>query len=112
MFGKTGVVCDGAMFGMVTEDALYLRVDDHNRATAEVSFAGVVTQYFQFSHTSGNTLTQREYGIVAVSQRFRHRIATGQCSQKSERIGNGTPGEKTDKCTSIASLFFSVVKRD
>ena len=33
MFGKTGVFCDGVMFGMVTEDTLYFRVDDHNRAT-------------------------------------------------------------------------------
>jgi DNA transformation protein and related proteins len=33
MFGKTGVFCDGVMFGMVTEDTLYLRVDDQNRAT-------------------------------------------------------------------------------
>ena len=32
MFGKTGVFCDGLMFGMVTDDVLYLRVDDHNRA--------------------------------------------------------------------------------
>lgn len=32
MFGKAGVFCDGVMFGMVTEDTLYLRVDDHNRA--------------------------------------------------------------------------------
>ena len=33
MFGKTGMFCDGLMFGMVTEDTLYFRVDDHNRAT-------------------------------------------------------------------------------
>jgi DNA transformation protein and related proteins len=32
MFGKTGVFCDGVMFGMVTDDTLYFRVDDHNRA--------------------------------------------------------------------------------
>jgi DNA transformation protein and related proteins len=32
MFGKTGVFCDGLMFGMVTENMLYLCVDDHNRA--------------------------------------------------------------------------------
>ncbi len=32
MFGKTGVFCDGLMFGMVTDDALYFRVDDGNRA--------------------------------------------------------------------------------
>ena len=31
MFGKTGVFCNGLMFGMVTHDTLYLRVDDGNR---------------------------------------------------------------------------------
>lgn len=35
MFGKTGVFCDGLMFGMVRDDALYFRVDDHNRAVFE-----------------------------------------------------------------------------
>jgi DNA transformation protein len=33
MFGKTGVFCDGVMFAMVTENTLYFRVDDDNRAT-------------------------------------------------------------------------------
>ena len=32
MFGKTGVFCDGQMFGMVTDNMLYLRVDDDNRS--------------------------------------------------------------------------------
>jgi DNA transformation protein len=32
MFGKTGVFCNGLMFGMVTTDTLYFRVDDHNQA--------------------------------------------------------------------------------
>ena len=31
MFGKTGVFCDGVMLGMVTDNMLYLRVDDDNR---------------------------------------------------------------------------------
>jgi DNA transformation protein len=31
MFGKTGVFRGGLMFGMVTDDRLYFRVDDHNR---------------------------------------------------------------------------------
>jgi len=31
MFGKTGVFCRGVMFGMVTNDTLYFRVDDGNR---------------------------------------------------------------------------------
>ena len=32
MFGKTGVFCDGLMLGMVTDNTLYFRVDDDNRA--------------------------------------------------------------------------------
>jgi DNA transformation protein and related proteins len=32
MFGKTGVFCDGLMLGMVRDDVLYFRVDEHNRA--------------------------------------------------------------------------------
>ena len=35
MFGKTGVFCDGLMLGMVTDNTLYFRVDDHNRAIFE-----------------------------------------------------------------------------
>ena len=33
MFGKTGVFCDGVMFGMVTDNTLYFRVDELNRST-------------------------------------------------------------------------------
>ena len=32
MFGKTGVFCEGVMLGMVTQNTLYFRVDDQNRA--------------------------------------------------------------------------------
>ena len=32
MFGKTGVFCNGLMFAMVTNDTLYVRVDEHNRS--------------------------------------------------------------------------------
>jgi DNA transformation protein and related proteins len=35
MFGKTGVFCDGVMLSMVTEDTLYFRVDEQNRAAFE-----------------------------------------------------------------------------
>ena len=31
MFGKTGVFCNGLMFGMVANDTFYVRVDDQNR---------------------------------------------------------------------------------
>ena len=39
MFGKTGVFLDGVMFGMVTENMFYLRVDDHNRAAFQEASA-------------------------------------------------------------------------
>jgi DNA transformation protein len=32
MFGKTGAFCDGLMFAMVSDNTLYFRVDEHNRA--------------------------------------------------------------------------------
>ena len=32
MFGKTGVFCDGLMFGIVADDTLYFRVDEQSRA--------------------------------------------------------------------------------
>ena len=32
MFGKTGVFYDGVMLGIVTDNTIYFRVDDHNRA--------------------------------------------------------------------------------
>jgi DNA transformation protein len=31
MFGKTGVFHDGVMFGVVSDDTFYVRVDDENR---------------------------------------------------------------------------------
>ncbi len=31
MFGKTGVFCHGVMFGIVSDNTLYFRVDDGNR---------------------------------------------------------------------------------
>ena len=31
MFGGAGVYCDGLMFGLVSDDTLYFRVDDGNR---------------------------------------------------------------------------------
>ncbi len=32
MFGKTGVFCGGVMLGMVADNTLYFRVDEHNKA--------------------------------------------------------------------------------
>jgi DNA transformation protein len=35
MFGGVGVYCNGLMFGLLSDDTLYFRVDDGNRAAFE-----------------------------------------------------------------------------
>ena len=45
MFGKTGVFCDGLMLGMVTEDTLYFRVDEQNRAAFKEAEAAPPLSY-------------------------------------------------------------------
>ena len=51
MFGKTGVFCDGVMLGMVTENTLYFRVDDQNRATFSEAEAFPPLNYAKSGHT-------------------------------------------------------------
>lgn len=52
MFGKTGVFCDGAMLGMVSDDTLYFRVDDGNReAFAEARAAAPPLNYAKGGRT-------------------------------------------------------------
>ena len=45
MFGKTGVVCDGLMFGMVADDTFYVRVDEGNRAAFAEAATGPPLNY-------------------------------------------------------------------
>ena len=45
MFGAIGVFCQGVMFGVVTDDALYVRVDDHNKAIFEEAEAAPPLSY-------------------------------------------------------------------
>jgi TfoX/Sxy family transcriptional regulator of competence genes len=35
------VFCDGVMFAMVTENALYVRVDEENRASREATLSAI-----------------------------------------------------------------------
>jgi DNA transformation protein and related proteins len=51
MFGKTGVFCDGVMLAMVTENTLYFRVDDQNRATFREAEAFPPLNYGKKGHT-------------------------------------------------------------
>jgi DNA transformation protein len=50
MFGKTGVFCQGLMFGMITNDTLYVRVDDHNRAVFEEAKSDPPLNYRKQGH--------------------------------------------------------------
>ena len=52
MFGKSGVFCDGVMLGMVTDNMLYLRVDEHNRETFKEAAAHPPLNYAK----GGNTI--------------------------------------------------------
>jgi DNA transformation protein and related proteins len=51
MFGKTGVFCNGLMFGMVTDDTLYVRVDDHNKAVFREAEAAPPLNYEKHGRT-------------------------------------------------------------
>jgi DNA transformation protein and related proteins len=51
MFGKTGVFCDGLMLGMVTDNTLYFRVDDHNRAAFKEAASFPPLNYEKQGHT-------------------------------------------------------------
>jgi TfoX/Sxy family transcriptional regulator of competence genes len=51
MFGKTGVFCDGLMLGMVADNTLYFRVDDHNRATFREAESFPPLNYKKQGHT-------------------------------------------------------------
>ena len=52
MFGKTGVFCDGFMLGMVRDNTLYLRVDDHNRVAFKEAASFPPLNYMKKGDTS------------------------------------------------------------
>ncbi len=52
MFGKTGLFCDGVMFGMAADGALFVRVDDENRAVFQEAAAHPPLNYTK----AGNTI--------------------------------------------------------
>jgi len=45
MFGKTGVFCNGLMFAMVSDDTLFVRVDEHNREIFQEAAASPPLNY-------------------------------------------------------------------
>src|SRR5437870_5858165 len=64
MFGKTGVFCDGLMLGMVTDDTLYFRVDNHNRAAFKEAASFRPLNYEKRSHKGFSGTSRRPRGLA------------------------------------------------
>ena len=59
MFGGAGIFRDDLMFGLIIDDQIYLKVDDHNRADFEAVGQGP----FQFERKDGRTMAMSYYLI-------------------------------------------------
>ena len=59
MFSKTGVFCDGLMFGMVADDTLYFRGDDDSRAAFKAAQSFPPLGYAKKGCTIGLSLLAR-----------------------------------------------------
>jgi DNA transformation protein and related proteins len=79
MFGKTGVFCSGLMFGMVTNDVLYFRVDDHNRAVFKAA-------------ESAPPLNYEKQGRAIDLSFWRARRTRGACRMGAGGAGSSAPG--------------------
>ena len=84
MFGKTGVFCDGVMFGMVTDNTLYVRVDDHNRAIFKEAAYGMPDEHgvvhnegrsdHVFSRTRTRAMVSWEIEETIAKAGWRHKL--------------------------------------
>jgi DNA transformation protein and related proteins len=52
MFGAAGLYCDGHFFGLISDDTLYFKVDDSNRADYEMRGMGRFRPYPDKPHLS------------------------------------------------------------
>ncbi len=59
MFGGAGVFRDDLMFGLIIEDQIYLKVDDHNRADYEATGQAPLS----FERKDGRTMAMSYYLI-------------------------------------------------
>ncbi len=59
MFGGAGIFRDDLMFGLIIDDQIYLKVDDHNRADFEDAGQGP----FLYERKNGRTMAMSYYLI-------------------------------------------------
>jgi DNA transformation protein len=107
MFGKTGVFCDGVMFGVVTENTLYFRVDDQNRVTFREAEAFPPLNYAKQGQTidlafwrAPERLFDEPDELIAwahAALAAAHRVAAKSRRQSSpKRHGNASAREQPD----------------
>jgi DNA transformation protein len=84
MFGKTGVFCDGLMLGMVTENTLYFRVDDHNRAAFDEAASFPPLNYEKKGNTIDLSFGARPNGCSTSPMSF----STGREQRWPRRVGS------------------------
>ena len=85
MFGKTGVFCDGVMFAMVTENTLYFRVDEQNRATFKEAAGSVSAAQLCEAGADHRACVLARTGAAVRRTRRTDRVG-------ASGIGGGTPG--------------------
>jgi hypothetical protein len=101
MFGKTGVFCDGVMFGMVTDNMLYLRVDDDNREAFEEARSTPPLNYAREAAPSTSPSGARRSGCstnpMSLSRgrawRWQRRAGSHPNEGGRRRSGPGTPDD-------------------
>ena len=92
MFGKTGVFCNGLMFGMVADNTLYFRVDDQNRGGVQGGRVRSVPQRREERAQHRPRLLARAGAAVRRSRWACHVGAGGAGGGAPGRGGEGTSG--------------------
>jgi hypothetical protein len=105
MFGKTGVFCDGMMFGMVTENTLYLRVDDGNRAAFKEAEAFPPLNYEKQGEFYRSLVLAGAGAAVRRTGRTRRRGAAGPRGGAPGRSENETNGAEAKICAEAQRMI-------
>jgi TfoX/Sxy family transcriptional regulator of competence genes len=84
MFGKTGVFCDGLMFGMVTDNTLYFRVDDRNRAAFQEA-----ASFPPLSYKKKGSMTAAQEVCMSPQEIAASRARASGCPIRVPDVGSG-----------------------
>jgi DNA transformation protein len=96
MFGKTGVFCDGLMLGMVTDNTLYFRVDDDNRAAFEEAASAPPLSYVKQGSTIDLSFWRAPERLFDEPDELLTwaRVALAAARRVAAKRGRATPGRE------------------